>query len=160
MNDCSMEIEVNHQHLMSPIPGSHIVKIPLEVFLSQRIVSLNQLHSRLASLKCVRDWFLMSCSNQMATNVRLVRVNGQDVLTLDICDQLKWSLNVAGNCVPSSTLFTRIPSLITSLQDLEEVVAYIEKCVICKGNGDPKFMPLVTKCKGLFKDRNGKKIFM
>lgn len=141
MNDCSMEIKVNQQHLMSPIPGSHIVKIPLEVFLSQRIVSLNQLHSRLASLKCVQDWFLMSCSNQMATNVQLVRVNGQDVLTLDICDQLKWSLNVAGNCVPSSTLFTRILSLITSLQDLEEVVAYIEKCVICKEMVIPSSCP-------------------
>ena len=149
-----MEID---QHLMSPLPGCRIVKIPLEIFLSQRILTLSQLHNRLVSLKCIQNWFLMGCSSQMVTSIQLMRVSGHDVMTMDICDSLRWSLSIAGNCVPSSSLvFKSVPSIVTSLDGLKEIVIYIDRCTVCKGNADPRFMPLVNKCKGVFKDRSGK----
>ena len=99
----------------------------------------------------------MGCSSQVVANIQLVRVSGQDVLTMDICDSLRWSLNIAGNCVPSSSpVFKSVPSIVTSLNGLKEIVIYIDGCKICKGNADPRFMPLVNKCKGVFKDRYSK----
>ena len=99
----------------------------------------------------------MGCPSQVVTNVQLVRVSEQDVFTVDIYSGMKWSLSIAGKYVPpSSAVFKDIPSAVTSLQELKEIFVYIERCTICKGNADPKFMPLVNKCKGVFKDRSGK----
>ena len=42
---------------------------------SQLILSLNQLHSCLVSLKCIQNWFLMGCSNQVITIVQVVTVS-------------------------------------------------------------------------------------
>ena len=66
-----------------------------------------------------------------------MRVSRHDVLTMDICDGLRWSLSIAGNYVPSSSLvFEKIPSIVTSLDDLKEIVGYIDRCTVCKGNAE------------------------
>ena len=151
-NDMPVNLQ---QHLMSPVAGSQIVCIPLKIFFYQRIHSLGQLHSRLVSLKVIENWFLVA--SQAENSIQLVRVNGQDVFALEITDELKWFLRIASNCLPSiSSIFCHLPSSVESLQDIKSIVTYVDTCSVCKGNGDPKFTPLVTKCKGIFKDRGGK----
>ena len=145
------------QHLMSLVAGSRIVRIPLNIFFCQRIHSLGQLHSRLVSLKVIANWFLVA--SQAENSIQLVRVNGQDVFVLEITDELKRFLRIASNCLPSiSSIFCHLPSSMESLQDIKSIVTYVDTCSVCKGNGDSKFTPLVTKCKGIFKDRGGKQL--
>ena len=89
----------------------------------------------------------MGCSSQVVTNIQLVRVSGQ-LQDVDICDSLRWSINIAGNCVPSSSLvFKSVPSIVTSLNGLKEIVIYIDGCTICKGNADPRLCPWLTSVK-------------
>ena len=142
------------EHLMSPVAQSRIVHIPLNIFFCQRIHSLRQLHSRLVSLRIIENWFLVA--TQPGSKIQLCRVDGQDVFTLEITDELKWFLHIASTCLPSvSNIFQQLPSFVTSLQDIKSIVTYINTCSVCKGNGDPKFTPLVAKCKGVLKDRSG-----
>lgn len=144
----------HEQHLMSPVTESRIVRIPLHIFFDQKICSLSQLHGRLVSLKIMENWFLVA--SQPGSSIQMVRVNGQDVFTLEITDELKWFVHIASNCLPSiSNIFHHLPSSVTSLQDIKSIVTYINTCSVCKGNRDPKFTPLVAKCKGVFKDRSG-----
>ena len=153
-SETAMEVA---QHLMSPLPGSHIIQIPIKFFFDQSISSLTQLHSRLLNLKCLQNWFLMANSSLPVTKIQLVSVSGQNVFTMEISQELQWSLLIGDRCVlSSSSVFQSVPSTITSLEDLRSIVTYVDKCSVCKGNADPRFMPLVAKSKGLFKDRSGK----
>ena len=155
---CHMDTE--HQiHIMSPVPGSRIVQLPIEIFLTQSITSLNQLYCRLANMKCINNWFLMATSSQPVSKIHLVRVDGSNVFTLEVGENLQWVLHIGNNCVPSSSsIFQSIPSVVEPLHSLREIVDYIDRCSVCKGNADPKFAPIVAKCKGVFKDKTGKKL--
>ena len=145
------------EHLMSPMPGSCIVQIPIDIFFSQRFTTLNQLQARLASLKCIGNWFLLSGINSDG-NIQLVRVgSNQEVMSLVITNKLEWSLHIS-NCWLSSSakIFQHLPSVLSCIKDLHTFTTFIESCRICKGNGDPKFAPLVARNKGTFMDRSGK----
>ena len=109
------------EHLMSPVAQSRIVHIPLNIFFCQRIHSLRQLHSRLVSLRIIENWFLVA--SQPGSKIQLFRVDGQDVFTLEITDELKWFLHIASTCLPSvSNIFQQLPSFVTSLQDIKSIV--------------------------------------
>jgi len=46
------------------------------------------------------------------------------------------------------------------ITELQCILSFVSECTICSGNADPKFAPIVAKCKGLFKDRSGQPIIM
>jgi len=98
----------------------------------------------------------MATSTLLVSKIQLVRVDGGNVLTLEISEKLHWELHIGCNCVPSSSdFFQSIPSVVSSLHNLKDIVSYIDKCTVCRGNADPKFAPIVAKYKGVFKDKTG-----
>ena len=84
-------------------------------------------------MKCINNWFLMATSSQLVSKIHLVRVDGSNVLTLEVGKNLQRVLHIGNNCMPSlSSIFRSIPSVVASLHSLREIVDYIDRCSVCK----------------------------
>ena len=144
-------------HLMSPLVGSRIIQLPINMFYSLTVKSLSQLQQRLQNTRCIDGWFILPCD--ISCNLlKLVKISDQVIYTVEISDDLQWSV-----CLPNSCLFVGAKIFqgkgllprITSISDLQTLLLFLSQCTICCGNADTKFAPVVAKCKGIFKDRTG-----
>ena len=142
--------------IMSPMPGSRVIQYPLEIFYSLKLESVYQLKQRLRNARCIDNWFILPDDIQAET-IKLVKIDGRNVFTIEILPNLQWAA-----CIPNSRLlsnhFKQLPSTITSITELRCILNFFSDCTICSGNSDPKFAPIVAKCKGLFQDRSGQYI--
>lgn len=139
--------------LMSPMPGSCIIQYPIEIFYSLKLESVYQLKQRLRNAKCIDKWFVLS-SDVQSEVVKLVKMDDRQVFTVEVLPNLQWAVCIPNNRLLSS-YFKELPTTITAITQLQSILNFFDECKICSGNADPKFAPIVAKCKGLFKDRSG-----
>lgn len=52
--------ESGEQNLLTPLPNSMIISIPLQYYLSVKLESVSQLSNSLRSMKCIKNWFVLS----------------------------------------------------------------------------------------------------
>jgi len=144
-------------NIMSPLVGSRIIQMPINLFYSLTVKSLSQLQQRLQNARCIDGWFVLP-SDVSCKSLKLVKISDQVVYTVEICEDLQWSV-----CLPNSRLSLGakifqgkdLPLIITSISDLQKLLLFLSRCTICCGNADTKFAPVVAKCKGIFKDKTG-----
>ena len=144
------------ENLLTPSSRSLIVSLPLKYFFEKKVHSTVELSNALSSLKCLHDWFCLSYEPESST-LKLVRITSKGAMTLEISYNMQWSLSVSRariNC--SSAQFAILPSTITSISDLQIVLAFVNKRKVCLGISDPQFAPVTAKCKGVFMDRSDK----
>ena len=70
------------QNLLTPLANSMLVSIPLQYYLSVKLESLSQFSNCLRSMKCIENWFVLSCD--LETSIKLVKVCEKIMITLEI----------------------------------------------------------------------------
>ena len=145
-------------HLMSPMPGSCVIRYPLEIFYSLKLESVYQLKQRLRNARCIDNWFVLP-SDVQSDVLKLVKMDDKQVFTVEVLPNLQWAVCIPNNQLKSSC-FKELPSTITAITQLQSILKFFSECTICSGNADPKFAPVVAKCKGLFKYRSGQLIYL
>ena len=149
--------QTNALHLMSPMPGSCVIQYPVEIFYSLKLESVYQLKQRLRNARCIDNWFVLPGDIQSEV-VKLVKMDNKQIFTLEVLPTLHWAVCIPNNRLRSSC-FKELPTTITTITQLQSILNFFSKCMICSGNADPKFAPVVAKCKGVFKDRSGQLIY-
>ena len=72
--------------------------------------------------------------------------------SLTVLKDFEWFADAFGNRVPK---FAEFPEKITTVSGFCGAVSHLDGCVICVGNPDKKFGPLVEARKGSFMDSSG-----
>ena len=73
-----------------------------------------------------------------------------------ISDNFAWHLAVNGKQLFSTDEpLSDLPSTMSCLQDVLHVIKHVDALSTCIGNGDKKFLPLVTARKGVFQNQAG-----
>ena len=158
MSSCgTATTQMDTLHLMSPMPGSCVIRYPLEIFYSLKLESVYQLKQRLRNARCIDNWFVLS-SDVQSEVVKSVKMDDKQVFTVEVLPSLQSAVCIPNNRLTSSC-FKELPTTITAITQLQSILNFFSECMICSGNADPKFAPVVAKCKGLFKDRSGQLIY-
>ena len=67
-----------------------------------------------------------------------------------------WYLSVGDKKFPSdSKLLDSLPRMISSVSDIEDVIKFVDSCMLCIGNPDDKYRVLISARKGVFMDSSG-----
>ena len=76
--------------------------------------------------------------------------------TLCVCADLTWHVTVNSKKLPCSAgLFSSIPNIISSVNDLQQIFKCVHGSVLCIGNDDDRFQSLQQGRNGLFMDKAG-----
>lgn len=73
--------------------------------------------------------------------------------TLTILNNFEWFVSVFGHKLPTS--LAEFPGKISTIAGLQEVLWYLDSCVVCIGNSDQRFVCLSDERKGVFMDSSG-----
>lgn len=156
----AVQTEIDHQesggqHLLTPLPNSLIISIPLQYYLSIKLESVTQLSKCVRSMKCIENWFVLSCD--LESNVKLVKVCEKIVITLEVTANMQWFVSFPSVRIECADVkFNGLPSVITSIIDLQTILRFLNEFKLCLGVADPRFGPVTSKCKGVFRDKSGK----
>ena len=143
------------QNLLTPVPNSLVVSVPLQYFYMVKLESVGQLSKCLSSIKCIHDWYF---SGELEpSHIKLVKITEKIVINFEITPNMHWSV-----CFPSTHIgcdlpkFKALPSAITCISDLQKILMFLNQQKLCLGISDPQFAPVTSKCKGVFLDKSGK----
>ena len=121
-------------HLMSPMPGSCVIRYPLEIFYSLKLESVYQLKQRLRNARCIDNWFVLP-SDVQSDVLKLVKMDDKQVFTVEVLPNLQWAVCIPNNQLKSSC-FKELPSTITAITQLQSILKFFSECTICSGNAD------------------------
>ena len=150
------EIGQASENMLTPLAHSLSVSVPLQYFYGMKVQSTVHLSKVLNSMKCIDGWFVLS--HEPGCNaLKLVRVNGNSVLTLQITSDMCWSVSLQSTQIDcSASRFNALSPHITCITDLQGILKHLNQSKLCVGISDPQFAPVTAKCKGIFTDRSGK----
>lgn len=121
-------------------PQSLSVSIPLE-----KLPCFSELRVSLES-QPIPDWSLVCNANTLQLCRMESGCNGgppKVYLCMEIKENLEWSLYVWSKRlnVLAHPLLCSHPTKMRSIDDVQSLLKFIERCTICKGNDDDKFDP-------------------
>lgn len=150
--------ETVEHNLLTPLPNSLMISIPLQYYLSVKLESVSQLSKCMRSMKCIKNWFVLSCDLEPSVcDVKLVKVCEKIVITLEVTTSMQWFVLFPSLCIEcTDTKFNGLPSVITSITDLQVILIYLNQNRLCVGIADPQFVPVTSKCKGVFTNKLGR----
>ena len=144
------------KNLLTPSSRSLFVSIPIQHFMNMRVYSTIHLGKLLSSMKCIENWFLLSCESESST-LKLVKISDKSTMTQEITSDMHWCISLSRVCIAcSAPQFSHVPAFITCLNDLQQVLKCLNQMKLCCGIADAQFAPVTAKCKGNFVDRAGK----
>lgn len=80
----------------------------------------------------------------------------QVVSSVAVDGAFSWKVHYCGQEVHRGiALLASMPSMTTSVSDLEQLVHAVDASVVCVGNSDGKYGSLVQSRRGRFKDHSG-----
>ncbi len=104
---------------------------------------------------------VVSTSHLPMVTLNYLSSNSEAVDTsIDVGPDCTWSLSVGRDFFNhnESEIFTLIPSRLTSINTVQQLLSFLSYDRVCVGNPDDKFKCLCDKHNGIFKDRFGKSI--
>ena len=73
---------------------------------------------------------------------------------------LHFFTQVEGRKLPTGTnLFSQFPQTLLCVSDVESVVVFVDKCELCRGQNEEKFIAYIQTKEGKLKDHSGKFVF-
>ena len=78
--------------------------------------------------------------------------------SLKINPDFFWTLHSFRRPIDTSacSILQHVPSLLTTVASVKAVVNSLQRCIVCAGNEDPKFLELAIVRNGNFNDMSGK----
>lgn len=141
--------------MLTPIHNLQIVSIPLHYYFSVKLTPVIQLSNCLRKVKCTEDWFMLLCEID-SCEVKLVKIIEHATLTLKVTADLQWSVHFPNKQTLSKTnQLCNLPTIITFLSDLKAILIFLNQWKLCLGIVDTRFAPVISKCKGIFRDIAG-----
>ena len=102
------------------------------------------------------DWGTISSSNNLTIFKVYRSANTTSVqLSIEVDEDLQWNISVRGKFTSLPDALKSLPSLLSSLTILREIVAHFDSAVICEGNPDDKFVSLASSRRGIFRSVSG-----
>ena len=140
-----------------------IVSLPLDLFLSSPVVSLQALQARLQVRSLPSSWMIVSTpalDSLVMCKLRYhVEQSSADVIfTVTINSHLEWCVMLCGNYLDRSKneFLSSLPPIISSLSDLTNLFISLDSSRICIGNNEEKLIEVVrhrnSTLKGEFID--------
>ena len=117
---------------------SYVVKLPIQLFLSSPIDSLDCLHLRLNEKALPPSWRMLHPTSDTLFLCKMTyhacaAPTLQFVLTIH--DSLTWKISLSGRHIPTETLsMLRLPRTNKTITDLTTLLKFFNNCKICTGN--------------------------
>ena len=152
------DLLLDEEHLLTPMKFTFVVSLKLDLFYSLKLTNIDQLHRKLAHMKCINNWFLIPGKLQ-SDRLQMAKLGQpQAMFTVEILNEMNWSIQLPNGWLSheNSPVLKNLPRKITTLNDLIAILNFLDQCMVCKGNSDSKFAPIVAQHKGIFMDKTGK----
>ena len=109
-------------------------------------------------LLCLFSGWVESSSKPNVVFCKMDMSKAEGIFTLCISQDFMWSVTLHHNLVDRSTckFLHRFPESAVSATDVAKLACALNRCTVCEGNQDAKFLVLAaTRKRGLFKDQAG-----
>jgi len=127
-----------------------VVSLPVSIYLSTPVVSLQALQARLQKRALPPSWVLAPASTVDSLVLCKLRYDSShsivDVLfTVTINVHLGWCVMLCGNLLDQTKneFLSSLPNSICSFCDLVQLLESLDSCRICMGNSEEKFLNVV-----------------
>ena len=152
------------QSVVEANPSELIIQIPISSYTASPVGDASQLHKRLMSSQSLPEGWTSSLliSNchlpVFSLSFNLPLNSSQLVITVTIKQNCQWLL--ALNCSEIDLSFCQLlkeylQSPLNSVHLLLKLLSCLQKCTICTGNSDEKFMPVQQRRNGTFSGKLG-----
>ena len=157
--DCEAQFS-SHSHsssiclesLNDESPVQLTVNIPLSIYTSLSTCDSIQLRARLTGSQLIPDSWTLSQSSFVLTMAHM-----SILYTITVACNRSWSLSVGIRQIDPSrcNLLISVPLILTCVDHIVNLMKILDQSKICSGNCEPRFLTLLGRHKGLFKNRNG-----
>ena len=161
---------VSDSHLFSSETNSnnisHVVGLPLSIYTSSTVQTIETLHARLHKSSECNGWILTCIPGEAEDSICLALCKLQysptnstteQVFMLTIKPEFNWNLDVHRHRVNSlqCPLLAEVPSQLNSVNSVVHLLSLLDNSKICQGNPETKFLDITQHHKGNFFDKSG-----
>ena len=119
------------------------ISLPRELYMTCPVKTLPAMKARLETTSLPPQWFLLSASASLS--IFKCQHEGRAVevfCTVNIDEQLHWSVNIHGRNLTLVNSFTLayLPSVLSSISCMSQILALLDSCRLCIGNSEKKFL--------------------
>ena len=139
---------------------SHIVGLPLGVYTSSTVQTIEALHARLIKSSTFNGWIVTCIPGELESvylalyklQVSSTTCTTEQTFMLTIHPEFKWTLDVRGHRVDLERcpLLSEVPSQLNSVDSVVHLLSLLDHSKICQGNPDTKFLDISQRHKGNF----------
>ena len=152
--------------VQQPSPQSSLsVSFPVTAFTAAPVTTVSKLHSRLTATSVLpQSWVDMTGSTMEVEGLLFCRLQCQPPLfhaevayNIQIDLHLKWTLTAFGKHIEKDecSLISALPSKLSSVNNVLDLITLIEEAKVCVGNPDKQFLCLTENHAGVFLDQSG-----
>ena len=171
------ELTVSIPTRLLPVPAHPtelVVSLPLAVYTSSTVPDTCCLHDRvMKSTQLPPGWTVTSIPSSHPSHSTSLAVckmqicpsssHGADVtFMLTVAHDFRWILCVGKRQINQEQcqLLDGVAASICCVDDMVKLLCALDSSKFCVGNADPKFMQLVPRHKGTFRDKSGKPLLL
>lgn len=138
-----------------------LVKLPISLYVTSQVSSVNALHERLMRLKTLPTGWTSSIVSTSLVCSKIEQPSAASTIEMTymfiISADFTWTVRRGKNMVPVSQCesFQSVPLMLLCVKDVIDTLAKLDASKLCVGNADTKFLELVTRREGKFFDRSG-----
>ena len=152
--------------VQQPSPKSSLsVSFPVSAFTAAPVTTVSKLYSRLTATSVLpQSWVDMTGSTMPVEGLLFCRLqcqpplfNAEVAYNIQIDLHLKWTLTAFGKRIEKGecSLISVLPSKLSSVKYVFDLVTLIEEAKVCVGSPDKQFLCLTEKHGGVFLDQSG-----
>ena len=158
---------VSDSHLFSSETNSNnishvVVGLPLSIYTSSTVQTIETLHARLHKSSECNGWILTCISGEAEDSICLALSIHPQIPLLSKYSCLQLSLNLTGILMYidrvnplQCPLLAEVPSQLNSVNSVVHLLSLLDNSKICQGNPDTKFLDITQHHKRNFFDKSG-----